>query len=42
MPTPACLYLLDEPHVRLGDVRHDLFPSRPAQLLIYLACRGSG
>ncbi len=40
MPTPACLYLLDEPHVRVGDMRHDLTPSRPVQLLIYLACRG--
>ncbi len=40
MSTPACLYLLDEPHVRVGDVRHDLTPSRPVQLLIYLACRG--
>ncbi|MDW8425168.1 MAG: AAA family ATPase [Meiothermus sp.] len=42
MPRPACLYLLDEPHVRVGDgdVRHDLAPSRPALLLLYLACRG--
>ncbi|MBO1435928.1 AAA family ATPase [Meiothermus sp. CFH 77666] len=40
MPTPACLYLLDEPHMRVGEVRHDLTPSRPVQLLVYLACRG--
>ncbi|GEM86510.1 ATP-binding protein [Meiothermus granaticius] len=40
MWSSACLYLLDEPHVRVGDVRHDLVPSRPVYLLIYLACRG--
>uniref|UniRef100_A0A7C3I074 Tetratricopeptide repeat protein n=1 Tax=Meiothermus ruber TaxID=277 RepID=A0A7C3I074_MEIRU len=37
----ACLYLLDEPHVRLGEVRLELAPSRPAYLLIYLACQGA-
>ncbi|MGK0618131.1 ATP-binding protein [Meiothermus cerbereus] len=38
---PACLYLLDEPHVRVGEVRLELTPSRPAYLLVYLACQGA-
>ena len=37
---PACLYLLDEPHVRLEGGRLELAPSRPAQLLVYLGYRG--
>jgi len=40
MPS-ACLYLLDEPHVRVGEVRLELTPSRPAYLLVYLACQGA-
>jgi DNA-binding SARP family transcriptional activator len=35
------LYLLDEPHVRVGEVRLELTPSRPAYLLVYLACQGA-
>ncbi len=37
---PACLYLLDEPHVRVEGGRLELTPSRPTQLLIYLGHRG--
>ncbi|MFC6920239.1 ATP-binding protein [Meiothermus taiwanensis] len=40
MPS-ACLYLLDEPHVRLGEARLELTPSRPTYLLVYLACQGA-
>lgn len=40
MPTLACLYLLDEPHIRVGGGRLELTPSRPTQLLIYLGYRG--
>ncbi len=36
---PACLYLLDEPHVRVEGGRLELAPSRPTLLLIYLGYR---
>lgn len=38
---PACLYLLDEPHVRVEGGRLELPTSRPVHLLVYLACQGA-